>query len=134
MFWGPTGTQQKQKQINLCESSSAHVLSVGSGGGVQAPDAGDDDDSDDDDSTVRSRVDGSPSVKRNELQTYESTNSSLAGGLTIPSAAPKSNDDPGNLSGCSSNCSRVSFLVQHQHGWDCIDSLTVVFTWFQRMV
>ncbi|KAL0029534.1 hypothetical protein WJX79_002171 [Trebouxia sp. C0005] len=67
------------------------------GGGVQAPDAGDDDDSDDDDSTVRSRVDGSPSVKRNELQTYESTNSSLAGGLTIPSAAPKSNDDPGEL-------------------------------------
>ncbi|DBA91528.1 hypothetical protein WJX77_008361 [Trebouxia sp. C0004] len=68
------------------------------GGGVQAPDAADDDDSDDDDdSTVRSRVDGSPSVKRNELQTYESTNSSLAGGLTIPSAASKSNDDPGEL-------------------------------------
>lgn len=68
------------------------------GGGVQAQDAADDDDSDDDDSTVRSRVDGSPSLKRNELQTYESTNSnagSLAGGLTIPSAAPRNNDDPG---------------------------------------
>ena len=70
------------------------------GGGVQAPDAGDDDDSDDDDSTVRSRVDGSPSVKRNELQTYDSNSSSvagpLAGGLAIPSAATKSNDDPGD--------------------------------------
>lgn len=70
------------------------------GGGVQAADAGDDDDSDDDDSTVRSRVDGSPSLKRNELQTYDSGNSSagpLAGGLVIPSAATKSNDDPGEL-------------------------------------
>lgn len=71
------------------------------GGGVPAPGAADDDDSDDDDSTVRSRVDGSPSLKRNELQTYDSTNSSVAGplsgGLTIPSAATKSNDDPGNL-------------------------------------
>ena len=105
MSWGPTGTQQTKHQLNLCELYSAHGLFVGSGGGVQAPDAGDDDDSDDDDSTVRSRVDGSPSVKRNELQTYESTNSSLAGGLTIPSAAPKSNDDPGELSGCSSTCS-----------------------------
>ena len=69
-----------------------------SGGGVPAA-AADDDDSDDDDSTVRSRVDGSPSLKRNELQTYESNASSnagpLAGGLTIPSAATKSNDDPG---------------------------------------
>lgn len=85
--------------------NSAHVLFYGAGGGVQAPDAGDDDDSDDDDSTVRSRVDGSPSVKRNELQTYESTNSSLAGGLTIPSAAPKSNDDPGKFFGCPCICS-----------------------------
>ena len=63
------------------------------------PSTGDDDDSDDD-STVRSRVDGSPSLKRNELQTYDSTNSSvagpLAGGLAIPSAAAKSNDDPGD--------------------------------------
>ena len=70
-----------------------------SGGGVPAAAAADDDDSDDDDSTVRSRVDGSPSLKRNELQTYESNASSnagpLAGGLTIPSAATKSNDDPG---------------------------------------
>jgi len=89
----------------VCESKSAHALSVGPGGGVPAPDAADDDDSDDDDSTVRSRVEGSPSLKRNELQTYESTNSSLAGGLTIPSAAPKSNDDPGKLFGCSSTCS-----------------------------
>lgn len=75
-------------------------LSVSTGGGVQAADAGDDDDSDDDDSTVRSRVDGSPSLKRNELQTYDSGNSSagpLAGGLVIPSAATKSNDDPGML-------------------------------------
>ncbi len=91
--------------LSLCEPYSAHALSVGIGGGVQAPDAGDDDDSDDDDSTVRSRVDGSPSVKRNELQTYESTNSSLAGGLTIPSAAPKSNDDPGKHGGCYITCS-----------------------------
>lgn len=70
------------------------------GGGVPAA-AADDDDSDDDDSTVRSRVDGSPSLKRNELQTYESNASSnagpLAGALTIPSAATKSNDDPGEL-------------------------------------
>ena len=69
---------------------------LASGGGVPAPSgAADDDDSDDDDSTVRSRVDSSPSLKRNELQTYDSTNSSLAGGLAIPSAAPKSSDDPG---------------------------------------
>ena len=75
------------------------------GGGVPAPSgAADDDDSDDDDSTVRSRVDGSPSLKRNELQTYDSTNSSvagpMAGGLAIPSAAAKSNDDPGTCLRC----------------------------------
>ena len=68
------------------------------GGGVPAPDAGDDDSDDDDDSTVRSRVDGSPSLKRTELQTYDSSASSnagpLAGGLAIPSAAAKP-DDPG---------------------------------------
>ena len=82
-------------------TTAADWCGASSGGGVPAPGAGDDDDSDDDDSTVRSRVDGSPSLKRNELQTYESTNSSvagpLAGGLTIPSAATKSNDDPGNF-------------------------------------
>lgn len=70
------------------------------GGGVQAADTGDDDSDDDDDSTVRSRVDGSPSVKRTELQTYDSSASSnagpLAGGLAIPSAAAKP-DDPGEL-------------------------------------
>ena len=65
---------------------------------MPAQDAGDDDSDDDDDSTVRSRVDGSPSLKRTELQTYDSSASSnagpLAGGLAIPSAAPKP-DDPG---------------------------------------
>ena len=86
-----------------CFPASIEWLLLASGGGVPAPSgAADDDDSDDDDSTVRSRVDGSPSLKRNELQTYDSTNSSVAGpmsgGLTIPSAAAKSNDDPGTHS------------------------------------
>ena len=71
--------------------------------------AADDDDSDDDDSTVRSRVDGSPSLKRQELQTYESNASAnagpLAGGLTIPSAATKSGDDPGMFLG-STHCQK----------------------------
>ncbi|KAL3150906.1 hypothetical protein ABBQ32_000657 [Trebouxia sp. C0010 RCD-2024] len=68
------------------------------GGGVPAPRANDDDDDDsDDDSTVRSRVDSSPSLKRNELQTYDSNSSSVAGPLAIPSAAPRNNDDPGEL-------------------------------------
>ena len=65
---------------------------------MPAPRAADDDDDDsDDDSTVRSRVDSSPSLKRNELQTYESNSSSVAGPLAIPSAAPRNNDDPGTL-------------------------------------
>lgn len=80
---------------------SIECLLLATGGGVPAPSAADDDDSDDDDSTVRSRVDSSPSLKRNELQTYDSSSSSvagpLAGGLAIPSAAPKNNDDPGTL-------------------------------------
>lgn len=63
---------------------------------MPAPRANDDDDDDsDDDSTVRSRVDSSPSLKRNELQTYESNSSSVGGALAIPSAAPRNNDDPG---------------------------------------
>ena len=82
-------------------AASVEGLLLATGGGVPAPSAVDDDDSDDDDSTVRSRVDSSPSLKRNELQTYDSTSSSvagpLAGGLAIPSAAPKNNDDPGTL-------------------------------------
>ena len=83
---------------------------------MQAPDIGDDDSDDDDDSTVRSRLDGSPSLKRNELQTYDSSASSnagpLAGGLAIPSAAPKP-DDPGGRACWSTAYLFSSFLCRY---------------------
>ena len=102
------------------------------GGGVPAQDAGDDDSDDDDDSTVRSRVDGSPSLKRTELQTYDSSASSnagpLAGGLAIPSAAAKP-DDPGQWPALP--CPVLPLpanLCCSTHQWMTVSERVVLFT------